>query len=95
MKPARISRDQAAIDEIVRGLKSVPRGQLRIVRELVDVVAKPAVGHPNGVAPKTGRKKSLLDSQFCGMWEDRVEVGDGKSYARVLKQRLESRGDRT
>ncbi len=95
MKPAKISRDQTEINEIVRGLKSVPKAQLRIVRELVGVLAKPAVGHSNGVAPKTRRKKSLLDSRFCGMWEDRVEVGDGKSYARVLKQRLESRGDRT
>ena len=45
MKPAKISRDQTEINEIVRGLKSVPKAQLRIVRELVGVLAKPAVGH--------------------------------------------------
>lgn len=95
MKPAKMTRDQAAMKEIVRGLKSVPKAQLRIVRELVDVLAKPALSHSNGVAPKTRRKRSLLDSRFCGMWENRSEVSDGKSYARVLKQRLESRGDRT
>lgn len=95
MRPAKTSHDQAAIDEIVHSLKSVPKAQLRIVRELVGVLARPVVRRSNGVTPKTRRGKSLLDSQFCGMWQDRAEVSDGKSFAKVLKHRLESRGDRS
>lgn len=41
------------------------------------------------------KKKSLLDSPFCGMWTDRTDIADSQSFARTLRQRLEPRGDRT
>ena len=95
MKPAKARRDENFIDEIVETLKSVPKTRLRIVRDVVGALAKPAVPDIAGARSKRGARKSLLRTSFCGMWEGRTDIGNGQSFARGLRQRLESRGDRT
>lgn len=40
-------------------------------------------------------RKSLLKTKFCGMWEKRTDIGNGMSYARMLRRQLENRGDRS
>ena len=92
MKPEKAQREEAFIDEIVETLKSVPKRRLRIVREVVGALAEPSVS--DKYAKRTARK-SLLKTPFCGMWERRTDIGNGRSYAKTLRQKLESRGDRT
>ena len=95
MKPARIGRDAEFLNEIVETLKSVPKSWLRIVRDVVRALAGHAEAEKDGAKAERGRRKSLLKTPFCGMWEGRTDIGNGRSYARSLRQKLESRGDRT
>ncbi|MGH9426463.1 MAG: hypothetical protein ACRD2L_09195 [Terriglobia bacterium] len=92
MKPAKALREETVIDEIVESLKSVPKTRLRIVRDIVGALAEPSVSDKDA---KRAPRKTLLKTAFCGMWEGRTEIGNGRSYARAVRQRLESRGDRT
>jgi hypothetical protein len=84
MKPAKGGREDA-----------VPKTRLRIVRDVVGALARPAVSKRNGVRLKRTARKSLLKTSFCGMWEERTDIGHGRSYAGTLRQWLENRGDRT
>ncbi|MFQ5852233.1 MAG: hypothetical protein ACE5JU_16825 [Candidatus Binatia bacterium] len=95
MKFAKARREETFIEEIVETLKSVPKRRLRIVRDVVGALAGPAVLDIDGMKSKRRARKSLLKTSFCGMWEGRTDIGNGRSYARTLRQRLESRGDRT
>ena len=95
MKPAKARREETFIEEIVETLKSVPKRRLRIVRDVVGALAEPAVPDKDGVRLKRRARTSLLKTPFCGMWEGRADIGNGRSYARTLRQRLEGRGDRT
>jgi len=95
MKPAKARPEETFLDEIVETLKSVPTGRLRIVRDIVGALAEPAVPSKDGAKLKRSARKSLLKTEFCGMWQGRADIGNGRSYARSLRQRLESRGDRT
>jgi len=95
MKATKARREDTFIDEIVETLKSVPKTRLRIVRDVVGALAGPAASDKDGVRLKRRARKSLLRTPFCGMWEGRTDIGNGRSYARTLRQRLESRGDRT
>jgi hypothetical protein len=95
MKPAKARSEETFLDEIVETLKSVPRGWLRIVRDIVGALAEAAAPGKDGVKLKRSARKSLLKTAFCGMWQGRADIGNGGSYARSLRQRLESRGDRT
>ncbi|MBI2088697.1 MAG: hypothetical protein HYT78_08115 [Deltaproteobacteria bacterium] len=95
MKPAKARREETFIEEIVETLKSVPKTRLRIVRDVVGALAEPVVPDKGGVRLKRRARKSLLKTPFCGMWEGRTDIGDGRSYARALRQGLESRGDTT
>ena len=95
MKRAKARREEAFIDEIVETLKAVPKTYLRIVRDVVGALARPAVRDRNGVRLKRTARESLLKTPFCGIWAGRTDIGNGRSYARTLRQRLESRGDRT
>ncbi len=92
MKTAKARREETCIEEIVETLKSVPETRLRIVRDVVEALAEPTV--PGKRAKRTARK-SLLRTPFCGIWERRTDIGNGLSYARTLRQKLESRGDRS
>jgi len=94
MKPAKARSEEDFLDEIVETLKSVPRGRLRIVRDIVGALAEAAVPGKDGVKVKRSARKSLLKTAFCGMWQGRTDIGNGGSYARSLRQRLESRGER-
>ena len=94
MKPAKARREETVIDEIVETLKAVPKTRLRIVRDIIGALAEPAVPDKDGTRLKRTRPKSLLKTPFCGIWEGRMDIGNGRSYARTLRQRLESRGDR-
>ena len=94
MKPEKARREETVIDEIVETLKSVPKTRLRIVRDVIGALAEPAVPDKDGTRLKRTRRKSLLKTPFCGIWEGRTDIGNGRSYARTLRQRLESRGDR-
>lgn len=40
------------------------------------------------------KKRSLVDTPFCGMWADREDIADAQTYARQLREKLETRGDR-
>ena len=95
MKPAKARRDENFIDEIVETLKSVPKTRLRIVRDVVGALAEPAVRDKDRARLKGMARKSLLKTPFCGMWEGRTDIGNGQSYAKTLRERLEHRGDRT
>jgi hypothetical protein len=39
------------------------------------------------------KKRSLVETPFCGMWADREDVTDGPAFARHLRKKLETRGD--
>ena len=96
MKLAKARSEETFLDEIVETLKSVPRGRLRIVRDIVGALAEPVVPTSKDRAKlKRSARKSLLKTEFCGMWQGRADIDNGRSYARSLRQRLESRGDRT
>ena len=95
MKPAKMRREETSIDEIVETLRSVPKARLRIVREVVGALAEPIVRDKQQSRSKRRAHKSLLKTPFCGMWEDRADIGNGRSYGITLRQRLASRGDRT
>ena len=95
MKPAKERREETILDEIVETLRSVPKSRLRIVRDVVGTLAEPAVPDIDGARLKRGARKSLLRTPFCGMWKGRTDIGNGQSFARGLRQRLESRGGRT
>ena len=95
MKSAKARPEETFLDEIVETLKSVPTGRLRIVRDIVGALAEPAVPDKDEVRLKRKARKSLLKTPFCGMWARRTDIGNGRSYARTLRQRLASRGDRT
>jgi len=94
MKPAKASRDEGFLNEIVETPKSVPKTRLRIVRDVVGALAEAAVREKDGKRLKRAGRKSLLKTPFCGIWEGRKDIGTGQSYARSLRQSLESRGDR-
>ena len=95
MKPAKARREETFIEEIVETLKFVPKTRLRIVRDVVGALAEPAVPDIDGTKSKRRVRNSLLKTPFCGMWEGRTDIGNGRSYARQLRRGLESRGDRT
>jgi hypothetical protein len=94
MKSEKLRREESSLENIVEALKSVPKKQLRIVRELIVALAQPAVSNKDKTRKHSARR-SLLKTQFCGMWERRRDVVNGLSYARTLRQKLESRGDRS
>jgi hypothetical protein len=83
------------IDEIVETLKSMPKARLRIVRDVVGALAGPAELGIEAAKVKRRGRKSLLKTPFCGMWEGRTDIGNGRSYATKLRQTLENRGDRS
>jgi hypothetical protein len=95
MKPKRKDRNERVLNEIVAALKSMPRPRLRVVRDVIGALAEPIQADQNGAKSKHRGRKSLLKTPFCGIWEGRTDIGNGRSYARALRQRLESRGDRT
>jgi len=94
MKAARVKGDETAFEEIVDTLKRVPKARLGVVRDLVQALATPPKS-TNGQRKARARKKvSLVDTPFCGMWEDREDITNGQTYARQLRRMLETRGDR-
>ena len=94
MKPAKLRREDKFIEEIVETLKSVPKTRLRVVRDVVGALADAPVREKAGKMLKRVVRKSLLKTPFCGIWQGRTDIGNGQSYARSLRQSLESRGDR-
>ena len=95
MKPAKAGRDERLVDEIVETLKSLPKTRLRIVRDVVGALAEPTEPGTEAAKMKRRGRKSLLKTPFCGMWTGRTDIGNGRAYARTLRQSLETRGDRT
>lgn len=94
MKPAKVRNENDFINEILRTLKSVPRAHLQVVRDVVGSLAEPIVRQKSETKLKRRVRKSLLATPFCGMWQNRTDVGNGQSYAVTIRQRLENRGDR-
>jgi hypothetical protein len=85
--------DTDAVDDIIAMLKRVPKARLAVVRELVHALAAPPA--PNGKQKtRPGKRPSLLDTPFCGMWADREDITDERTYARHLRRMLETGGDR-
>lgn len=95
MKPVKARRQETFVDEIVETLRFVPKSRLRIVRDVVGALAEPAGPDTNRTKLKRGARKSLLRTPFCGMWKNRTDVNNGRSYGMMLRHSLESRGDRT
>lgn len=95
MKPVKVRRQETFIDEIVETLRCIPEARLRIVRDVVGAFAEPRVLDRNGSKSKRGERKSLLRTPFCGIWKDRTDISNGRSYGVVLRHSLEHRGDRT
>lgn len=93
MKTARTKADADMLNDIVTTLKRLPRAQLGAVRAVVHALATPMTAdvHTKG---RTGKKTSLVDSPFCGMWKDREDIIDGQTFARQLRERAEKREDR-
>jgi hypothetical protein len=88
-----MAKSQASfIEEIVRTLKSVPKARLRIARDIIGSLAEP-IPLQKSRRSSSRERKSLLDTPFCGMWRDRKDIRNSRSYARTLRQNLESRGD--
>ena len=94
MKSAKAPREDAFMDEILKALKSVPKTRLRIVRDVVGALAEESAREQQSAKLKRKGKKSLIKTTFCGIWKRRTDIGDGRSYARTLRQALEKRGDR-
>ena len=94
MKSEKLRREESFLEEIFEALKSVPTKRLRIVRDVVGALAEPAIFNRHGARLKRASRQSLLKTPFCGMWKGRTDITSGRSYARILRQRLESRGDR-
>lgn len=94
MKPAKAESEIATLDEIVETLKRVPKARLRIVRDVAEALAEPGAKSTPAPKRRSMKKKSLLDTPFCGMWADRTDIADGQSFARTLRRQLETRGDR-
>lgn len=93
MKLARAKKTETAFDDIVETLRRVPKSSLGAVRAVVQALAAPAAA----VVPtkgRAGKKVSLVDSPFCGMWKDREDIVDGQTFARQLRERAEKREDR-
>ena len=93
MKTARPKADADILSDIVTTLKRVPRARLGAVRAVVQALAdiEPATARDKA---KPRKKPSLLDTPFCGMWADREDITDERTYARQLRKRLETGGDR-
>jgi hypothetical protein len=93
MKTARAKSESDMLNDIVATLKRVPKARLGAVRAVVQALAEmeSVTGRDK---PKTGKKLSLLDTPFCGMWADREDITDERTYARQLRKRLETGGDR-
>ncbi len=95
MKPANAREQEIFINEIVETLKSVPKRRLWIVRDIVGALAEPTASNKGRTKSERKPRKSLLTTPFCGMWKRRRDIGNGRSYAKELRRRLETRGDRT
>jgi hypothetical protein len=91
MKSARAKSETTSLDEIVEILKRVPRARLRIVRDVVEALAESGAKSKLAAKRRSVKKKSLLDTPFCGMWADRTDIADSQSFAKTLRQRLETR----
>jgi hypothetical protein len=95
MKTLKARREETFLDEIVETLKGMPKRRLQIVRDIVGALAEPAAPERAEARSKKTVAKSLLKTPFCGMWEGRADITNGRSYAGSLRQRLERRGDGT
>jgi len=92
MKATQAKTESATLTDIVKTLKRVPKARLGVVRDLVHALATPQQTRSSHEGrPKKG---SLVDSPFCGMWKDREDIADGQTFARRLREMVESRGDR-
>jgi hypothetical protein len=94
MKSEKLRREGSSLENIFEALKSVPKKRLRIVRDVVAALTEPAISNKDDARLKPAVQRSLLKTPFCGMWKGRTAITSGRSYARTLRHRLESRGDR-
>ena len=93
MKPEKVRREES-LDEIFETLKSLSKRHLRIVRDVIGVLAETTSFNDEKTRLKRTTRKSLLKTPFCGMWKGRKDIANGQSYGRILRRRLEGRGDR-
>jgi hypothetical protein len=76
-------------------LKSVPKARLRVFRDVVGALAEPSAPDNGWTRSMCKERKSLLKTPFCGIWKGRMDVGNCRSYAKILRQNLQGCGDRT
>lgn len=85
-------RKSETVDDIMKTLRRVPKARLGIVRDLVRALAAPEEANGRGKA-RVRKKASLVDTPFCGMWQDRKDITDEQTFARQLREMVEARGD--
>ena len=56
-----------------------PLGEVQIKEGTVVAVLVPAERQP------TGKRRSIKDLPFYGMWKDRTDIGDGVEYVNRLR----------
>ena len=56
-----------------------PLGDVQIKEGTVFAVLIPTESHP------TGKRRSIKDLPFYGMWKDRTDIGDGVEYVNNLR----------
>src|SRR4051812_4239783 len=95
MKPAKEESERVTLDKIFETLMRVPKARLRIVRDVAEALAEPGATSTPALKRRSMKRKSLLDTSFCGMWADRTDIADSQSFARTLRRKLETRGDKT
>ena len=93
MKAMQTKTESATLTDIVKTLKRVPKARLGVVRDLVRALATPQQTNSQHKV-RAPKKVSLVDSPFCGMWKDREDITDGQTFARLLRETVEGRGDR-
>lgn len=94
MKSTRAKSETVSMGEIVEGLRHMPKAKLRIVHDVVKALAKSTAKSKRESNREGLKRRNLLDTPFCGIWEDRADIGNGQSYARMVRLMLETRSDR-
>lgn len=93
MRTTRAKAETKTLNDIVETLKRVPKARLEAVRAVVYALAVPE-SPPRYAKARAHKKASLVDSPFCGMWKHRKDMTDGQTFARQLREMVETRGDR-
>ena len=68
---------------------------LRILPERRIGVKKPAASNRDYETAGSRLLAKMMATGFVGMWEHRKDIGDSTEYVRMLREQIQTRGDRT